>query len=155
MATDTDTVPALVVADGKIERISLELSLDGAEHIHRIIGGFFSTCFNVPGTGANRRIVGFGSDDYGDDKINWNVFLCDQTLYTGGWPVRGPIVIVGHFGPNAVAMNEREMAAFRIATDRFWLGNVGQYLGAYIPAEKLPANPIRLPVLRFVPGYDL
>lgn len=139
---------ALLVKDGTVERIELEDRGDsGAGHIHELIGDGFGSAFYVPGSGKGRQVVGWCDDSFlvktGADRPAWNVFLCDQSLYRGGYVVGGPIVIVGHDGPESVDMTELEMAAFRIASDRRWFGNAHG------------SGVVSLPVLRFVPGYDV
>lgn len=138
---------ALVVRDGKIERIELRPAADGQPHIRELIGGGFGSCFQAPGAGAERKIFGWCDDSFllktGADRPAWNVFLCDRSLYRGGCAIGGPIVIVGHYGPESVGMSEIELAAFRIASDRVWMG-----------ALQGSPSPVRLPVLTFLPGYD-
>lgn len=135
---------ALLVKDGTIERV--EIGSDYRE-IQKHVGGTFGQCFAAPGAGQSRKIIGWCNDEFllmpPDQRPAWNVFLCDQTLYRGGYAIGGPILIVGHIGPDACSMTEIELSAFRIATDRRWVGTPHGI-----------GDVVTLPVLRFVPGYD-
>jgi hypothetical protein len=102
---------ALVVRAGVIERIALDKQAD--ESIHALIGDTFSSCFQVIGSGAGRRIIGYCADDYTRNGLPWNVQL-DTNLYRGGWPIAGPVVITAAILPDTVGMTELEMSAFHI-----------------------------------------
>lgn len=131
---------ALVVRDGQIERIDLRVGPDsGAAHIHELVGDTFGSCFHVPGDGAARKIVGWCDDNFllKANRPAWNVMLSPLSLYRGGYAIAGPIVIVGHYGPDTAALSELEAAAFQI-------GGVAMTDGGLV-----------LPVLNFTPEYDV
>ena len=109
---------ALLIQNGAISRIVLGPEPNHHE-IHRLVGDFFSTCFNAPGAGAGRMLIGYCDDNYFRKPGPWNVIL-GPSLYRVPWPVRGPIVVTAGVPPDTVSMSEQELAAFAI--DRTFVG---------------------------------
>ena len=138
------TWPALLIKGGAIERIALRREGSGSHHTHELIGHFFESCFTVPGAGARRQLVGY-CDGEGllrpRSEAPWNVFLDPQTLYRGGWPIPGPIVVCAHEAPDTVAMSELELSSFHVLPPA--------------QAYRFEGEVIRLPLLVFRPGYEV
>jgi hypothetical protein len=138
---------AIVVTPADSAPEHVDLNLADFREIQRIVGGSFCSCFTVPGAGRNRRVVGWCRDDFlllpPEQRPGWNVFLDPDRLYRGGCAIGGPIVIMAHYGPETVPLSELEAAAFRFARDKRWIGTV--------PTGEL----LSLPVLTFIPGYDV
>lgn len=128
----------LLVKAGVIERVEVGNHL----HIEQLVGDHFSSCFSVPGSSPTRKIYSF-CDDMGLHKpdLPWNVIL-HPSLYDGAWPIRGPIVITScNREGETISMTELEMSAIRIAGS----------MKVVFDDEVLP----RLPLLSFLPGYDV
>jgi hypothetical protein len=106
---------ALLVKDGEMTRVEIEKGGDSAASaIRELVGGWFSTCFHVPGAGGGRRMVTGLCDDEGQMKhLDLNVVI-DNTLYRGGYPILGPIVVMAFNGEHSASMTEVEMSAFHI-----------------------------------------
>ncbi|HEY7234544.1 MAG TPA: hypothetical protein VH539_10370 [Gemmatimonadaceae bacterium] len=133
----------LLIKDGAITRVQIGTERDGASSVHGLIGDFFSTCFNVPGNGRHRLIVGYCDDLYltkSRAQVPWNVFLDPHSLYKGGWPVAGPIVVCAHIAPDTVSMSEAELSAFHVVPP----------LNTWI----FQNERLTLPILTYRPHYD-
>lgn len=135
----------LLIKEGKISRIPIEDRGDsGSSHMRELIGGWAGSSFSVPGFGGGHRLICGRVDDDGliKDGMPPNVWM-DQTLYQGGWPILGPMVIVAFDGPETSSMSELEMSAFRIVPD------------FRMDVELTDNRAFRFPILTFVPGYDV
>jgi len=116
MPPGPDALNALVVRDGRIDRIKLQVQGDsGVVHLHNLIGNYFTTCFNV-----GKGITGFCDDEFllkDPEEIakNWNVVLEAGTLRQDRYPIGSVIVIVGHTRDGeSRSLTEEEMDRFTI-----------------------------------------
>lgn len=104
----------LLVKDGVLSRV--EVTREGPNSIRELVGAGIGRCFTI-WTGEHTRITGWADDDYFYKDTPWNVGMADS-VYPGGWPVRGNIVILGLNGPESVGLTEPEMAMFRITSEQ-------------------------------------
>jgi hypothetical protein len=108
------TYSGLLVSKGRLSTV--EVSDDGPQSIHALIGNWFTTAFRVHLPG------GLSIDGYCDDEfllrgdVDWNVVLEKGTLYGDYYPIGGNIVIIG--GDNRTgdsrSLTPSEKAGFRV-----------------------------------------
>ena len=142
---------ALVIKPGTftIERVEIDSAGDGAPAVHELIGGYFTSCFAVPGSSPRRQLVGYCDDDGLLHDAPACVYVGD-TLRRSPEIIVGPVVIMAHIAPDTRSMTELELSAFHLVPDEAF----ARQLRA---AEPNAANMLRglVPRLVFTPGYDV
>lgn len=126
----------LLVQKGMIEGVIVLNS----DHIHRLIGNWFTTCFNIESRDRkNVTLTGYCDDEFllrENPAAGFNVVLEYGTLYASPYPIGGPIVILATSSRtgNSLSLVEDEM-------ERFY---IDERMGIRLPDRNVPTLRYRL-----------